>query len=155
VLLSSVIQKTISEFVSIEGLSAPETTAISERCSAIQRSLESFVGPPFTLQRLCELLVNEPKLYKSTSKFVNAIEKMFAVSGILPTLEPSEYNERVATQAAAFAEATREAPPTTDREAPPPENNPSIPSSTSSSSSSDTFEVETTAHPPEPMDIET
>jgi len=39
--------------------------------------------PPFTLQRLCELLTDEPRLYTSTNKFTNAIEKVRAVSSLL------------------------------------------------------------------------
>lgn len=73
---------------------------------------------------------------------------MFAVSGIIPTLAPADYNETVATNAAAFAAATREAPP-----AAPAAPAASSPSSASSSDSTP-FQVETTVHPPEPMDVE-
>jgi hypothetical protein len=75
---------------------------------------------------------------------------MFAVSGIIPTLAPADYNETVATNAAAFAAATREAPPAAA---------PAAPASAASASSSSPdstapFQVETTVHPPEPMDVE-
>lgn len=151
VLLGFVIKQVIGEFITKEGLTGQDAASINERCAQILRSLESFVGPPFTLQRLCELLTDEPRLYTSTNKFTNAIEKMFAVSGIIPTLAPADYNETVATNAAAFAAATREAPPAAPAAA---ASSPSSASASASSSDSTPFQVETTVHPPEPMDVE-
>ncbi|ELR17217.1 uncharacterized protein ACA1_058830 [Acanthamoeba castellanii str. Neff] len=133
VLLGFVIKQVIGEFITKEGLTGQDAASINERCAQI---------------RLCELLTDEPRLYTSTNKFTNAIEKMFAVSGIIPTLAPADYNETVATNAAAFAAATREAPP-----AAPAAPAASSPSSASSSDSTP-FQVETTVHPPEPMDVE-
>jgi hypothetical protein len=77
---------------------------------------------------------------------------MFAVSGIIPTLAPADYNETVATNAAAFAAATREAPPAAP--AAPAASSPSSASASASSSDSTPFQAETTVHPPEPMDVE-
>jgi len=63
--------------------------------------------------------------------------QMFAVSGTIPTLGPSEYNETVATQAAAYVAAMREAAP-----------------SPVTIATSGSFQVETTVYPPEPMDVD-
>lgn len=42
-------------------------------------------GPPFTAQRMCELLVNRTKTYKSTRKYCAALEKMMVVSSRDPS----------------------------------------------------------------------
>jgi len=75
------------------------------------------VGPPFTLQRLCELLI-EPQLYGSTKKYLNALEKMFAVSQTMATLTPVEYDKEAAKQTANFLAIKNcvDAPPTEEKD---------------------------------------
>jgi hypothetical protein len=36
--------------------------------------------PPFTLQRLCELLLNPQRVYRSTRKLMSALEKLLMVT---------------------------------------------------------------------------
>ena len=48
--------------------------------------LSSFEQAPFTLQRLCEILINFQAHYKSTHKLVHAITKLLAVTS---TYHPS------------------------------------------------------------------
>eukprot|EP00397_Hematodinium_sp_SG-2012_P043096 GEMP01047827.1.p1 GENE.GEMP01047827.1~~GEMP01047827.1.p1 ORF type:complete len:207 (+),score=58.89 GEMP01047827.1:411-1031(+) len=43
-------------------------------------------GPPFTAQRMCELLVDRTKTYKSTRKYCAAIEKVLLVSSVDPCM---------------------------------------------------------------------
>ena len=51
----------------------------------IFEQLESYSGIPFTVQRLCELLVQPKRHYKRTDKFMRGLEKiMLVVSTILP-----------------------------------------------------------------------
>ncbi|KAL6065444.1 protein phosphatase 4, regulatory subunit 2, variant 2 [Balamuthia mandrillaris] len=82
----------------------PGCDSFEQRKTQLVSSLNSFLGPPFTLQRLCELLVEE-KPYTNTTKYMNALEKMFAVSGTMPTLSPAEYNRAIEQQHAAFQAA--------------------------------------------------
>ena len=46
--------------------------------------------PPFTLQRLCELLLNPQRVYTSTRKLMSALEKLLMVTKTIPaTPQPS------------------------------------------------------------------
>ena len=56
----------------------------------ILSSLDSFTGPPFTIQRICELLTLPNKHYKRTDKFMRGLEKnVLVVSHIDPALNAS------------------------------------------------------------------
>ena len=41
--------------------------------------LDNFTGTPFTIQRLCELIIEPKKYYKTTAKFLRAVEKNIMV----------------------------------------------------------------------------
>eukprot|EP01088_Endostelium_zonatum_P005715 TRINITY_DN17565_c0_g1_i1.p1 TRINITY_DN17565_c0_g1~~TRINITY_DN17565_c0_g1_i1.p1 ORF type:complete len:221 (-),score=21.02 TRINITY_DN17565_c0_g1_i1:77-715(-) len=69
--------------------------------------IDSFEGPPFTLQRFCELLVDPYTLYSSLDTYIFALEKMLSVSALIKTLDPSEYNRQLPIQTAAFIAATK------------------------------------------------
>jgi len=58
--------------------------------------LRDFEEPPFTLQRLCELLVGPAgDAYKTTKAYAFAIEKVIYVTSTQSTLQPEEYNNTV------------------------------------------------------------
>ncbi|KAF2077185.1 hypothetical protein CYY_001506 [Polysphondylium violaceum] len=66
-----------------------------------QQFLDTFMEfkePPFTIQRLCELILDY-KLYTSFSKYLCAVEKMANVTSTLPPLstpdEVAEYNKNI------------------------------------------------------------
>jgi len=63
----------------------------SEMKERIMEQLESYTGTPFTIQRLCELLVQPKRHYKRTDKFMRGLEKvMLVVSTVDPvTTNPS------------------------------------------------------------------
>ena len=52
----------------------------------IFEQLESYTGIPFTVQRLCELLVQPQKHYKRTDKFMRGLEKIMLV---VSTIDPN------------------------------------------------------------------
>jgi len=58
-------------------------------------ALKNFEDPPFTLQRLCELLNKNNATYKTLKTFTFAIEKVLYVSLTTPILKPEEYNQKV------------------------------------------------------------
>jgi len=59
--------------------------------------LRDFEEPPFTLQRICELLVGPAgEAYKITKAYAFAIEKVVYVTSTQRTLQPEEYNVTVA-----------------------------------------------------------
>lgn len=47
--------------------------------------------PPFTLQRLCELLIS-PQLYAQPRKFLFAVEKLVYVNSVSPTHNAADYD---------------------------------------------------------------
>eukprot|EP01133_Synstelium_polycarpum_P003889 gene3889-4499_t len=57
-----------------------------------QTRFKEYKEPPFTIQRLCELIVDY-KIYTSFSKYLCAVEKMGTVTSTLPPLTPSEVIE--------------------------------------------------------------
>merc|ERR1719232_642734 len=52
----------------------------------IMEQLESYTGTPFTVQRLCELLVQPKRHYKRTDKFMRGLEKIMLV---VSTIDPN------------------------------------------------------------------
>lgn len=59
--------------------------AFSDFLSRLLESLDSFSdGPPFTLQRLCELLLNPTQTYPNVDKVSLAFEKLLLVTSTIP-----------------------------------------------------------------------
>ncbi|RLN38348.1 hypothetical protein BBJ28_00012285 [Nothophytophthora sp. Chile5] len=59
-----------------------------ERCANVTGLLNTFEGPPFTLQRLTEIIMEPEKSYKSLHKLINALEKLLAVSSTIQVVNP-------------------------------------------------------------------
>ena len=56
----------------------------------IMKSFDWFYAAPFTIQRLCELLIDPGKHYRRTDKFMRGIEKnVLVVSTVQP--RPNKY----------------------------------------------------------------
>jgi len=77
----------------------------ADRIAGILESLNDCHGPPWTLQRLCEVLAAPRRYYKTTDKLCNALETLLGVGGgagtrlslahssrKLPLLSHSAYN---------------------------------------------------------------
>ncbi|CEL91801.1 unnamed protein product [Vitrella brassicaformis CCMP3155] len=62
--------------------------SFTSHVDAIVKALQDFTGPPFTIQRLCELLSDPRKSYTSTKKLTYAFERMLKVISIIPTAVP-------------------------------------------------------------------
>jgi len=61
-------------------------------------ALKNFEDPPFTLQRLCELLNKNTATYKTLKTFTFAVEKVLYVSLTIQVLKPEDYNQKVKEQ---------------------------------------------------------
>ncbi|GAB9468510.1 hypothetical protein Gpo141_00005826 [Globisporangium polare] len=70
------------------GWSPTNKNKSSERRSNITELLNTFEGPPFTLQRLTEVILDPQKSYKTLNKLINALEKLLAVSTTLQVADP-------------------------------------------------------------------
>lgn len=64
----------------------------NEMKERIMEQLESYTGTPFTIQRLCELLVQPKRHYKRTDKFMRGLEKVMLV---VSTVDPITTNPNV------------------------------------------------------------
>lgn len=54
-----------------------------ESCSRLYGLLESFEGPPFTIQRICELLLHPHQHHKTKRKLLYALDKLLSVTSIV------------------------------------------------------------------------
>jgi len=72
-----------------------DVKVVDERLDRIGAALSSTHEAPFTLQRLCEIILNPSKYYSKTGKLFNAIEKLVRVQISCRPLEPAEYNHTV------------------------------------------------------------
>ena len=59
----------------------------------ILEQLESYTGTPFTVQRLCELLVQPKRHYKRTDKFMRGLEKVMLVVSTVDPINSSQAQE--------------------------------------------------------------
>ncbi|KAF9036662.1 PPP4R2-domain-containing protein [Panaeolus papilionaceus] len=60
---------------------------------AIFVQLDSFEGPPFTIQRLCELCIDPKKHYKSVGKYLRAVDKSIYVTSTIDSFPPLTQTE--------------------------------------------------------------
>jgi len=59
-------------------------------------ALRSFDEPPFTLQRMCELMLGtEGAVYKSLKSFMFALDKLISITTTQPTVGPEEYDHKI------------------------------------------------------------
>jgi hypothetical protein len=74
-------------FYQKNGFVGPLPQSFAGRYSTLLGLLESYSQPPWTLQRLVELLRNPRRIYSSTHKFMNSIEKLLSVTTTLDGIE--------------------------------------------------------------------
>lgn len=72
-----------------------ETASALESVDRLADDLDSFPAPPFTSQRLCELLLSPREYYKKIEKLVHAVEKLMNVTGtvVASNAPPDETDE--------------------------------------------------------------
>ncbi|KAF4319556.1 hypothetical protein BBO99_00004640 [Phytophthora kernoviae] len=58
------------------------------RRASVTQLLQTFEGPPFTLQRLTEIILEPHRSYRSLPKLLNALEKLLAVSSTIQVVDP-------------------------------------------------------------------
>jgi serine/threonine-protein phosphatase 4 regulatory subunit 2 len=63
------------------GFTGPITETFSSRKDEILRLLDDYDSqPPFTVQRLCEVILDADKQFKSTYALLNSITKLLSVT---------------------------------------------------------------------------
>lgn len=88
-LLSFQLKQVLSEYPEAKMSDDQQISALGEIFPALLKRLDeelcSFIdGPPFTLQRLCEILLNAQSIYPKLSKLTLALEKNLLVTSTLP-----------------------------------------------------------------------
>eukprot|EP01094_Clydonella_sp_ATCC50884_P028044 TRINITY_DN8304_c0_g1_i1.p1 TRINITY_DN8304_c0_g1~~TRINITY_DN8304_c0_g1_i1.p1 ORF type:complete len:249 (+),score=96.15 TRINITY_DN8304_c0_g1_i1:176-922(+) len=92
VLVANTLAVNLSAFAEKHSSSLPE---VQQRYARIRTSLECMPHPPFTIQRICEIVLCPEKYYKHATKLLNALEKLARVQLPLCTMSPAEYNQCV------------------------------------------------------------
>jgi len=67
-----------------------EDNDVEKRSQRFLVALESFDEAPFTVQRLCELILSPEKVYSTYFKYISALEKMVNITSTLPTLSSQQ-----------------------------------------------------------------
>ncbi|KAE9028145.1 hypothetical protein PR003_g10959 [Phytophthora rubi] len=62
--------------------------ASKSRRASVTQLLQTFESPPFTLQRLTEIILEPQRSYRSLPKLLNALEKLLAVSSTIQVVDP-------------------------------------------------------------------
>ncbi|EGZ30143.1 hypothetical protein PHYSODRAFT_553281 [Phytophthora sojae] len=73
--------------LALDEMDAKDAASKSRRASVTQL-LQTFESPPFTLQRLTEIILEPHKSYRSLPKLLNALEKLLAVSSTIQVVDP-------------------------------------------------------------------
>eukprot|EP01066_Platyproteum_vivax_P006329 Platyproteum_vivax@DN2128_c0_g1_i1.p1 len=66
-----------------ESLEEESSLPFPQYINSLKDDIHKFRGPPFTIQRLSELLVDPKRAYNSTRKLINALEKLIQVISII------------------------------------------------------------------------
>ncbi|KAL6968432.1 hypothetical protein U1Q18_034235 [Sarracenia purpurea var. burkii] len=87
-LLSFQLKQALSDYPEAEMSSEQQSSSLGETYPELVKRLDeallSFVeGPPFTLQRICEILLNARSIYPNLSKLALALEKNLLVTSTL------------------------------------------------------------------------
>ncbi|KGN53631.1 serine/threonine-protein phosphatase 4 regulatory subunit 2 [Cucumis sativus] len=86
-MLSFQLKQVLSEYPEAKASSEQQSTlgeTFSELVKRLDEALHSFVeGPPFTLQRICEILLDACTIYPNLSKLALALEKNLLVTSTL------------------------------------------------------------------------
>jgi len=83
-LLSSMLTQRLEDFrAEFPDKVADDRNQFEMNSKRLVAALDMFEGAPFTLQRLCELILSPKTYYKSTTKLVFGLEKLLSVSSIL------------------------------------------------------------------------
>ena len=90
--LTGKLAQVLQRYQSTYGPCESETDEVSfaERRNMLTEALRSFDGPPFTVQRLAEVLLNPEPQYAATHKLMNGLEKLLSVSSTLQSIGDAE-----------------------------------------------------------------
>jgi len=69
----------------------PDIPTFKEHKLKLLTDLNGFEGIPFTIQRMCELIINPRSMYKSTRKFLWALERVVSITTTVQAVVPQQH----------------------------------------------------------------
>eukprot|EP01041_Mallomonas_annulata_P002026 gene2026-3937_t len=84
-LIAAQLVKALVQFRDKKGFIGPITETFDSRSKIILHLLQRFDNPPFTIQRLVELILDPFSQYSSTYKFMNGLERILSVTSTIDT----------------------------------------------------------------------
>uniref|UniRef100_A0A7S1G7H9 Serine/threonine-protein phosphatase 4 regulatory subunit 2 n=1 Tax=Bicosoecida sp. CB-2014 TaxID=1486930 RepID=A0A7S1G7H9_9STRA len=110
--LQPVVSALIDEVVTASNAKVPDcpdrpAEGFADKRAALLSAVAAFDDAPFTIQRLCEVLLEPSRFYSSTHKLFASLDKLLAVSSTQLPSDPALYT--VAAPAAREAAAKEEA----------------------------------------------
>ncbi|CAL0334255.1 unnamed protein product [Lupinus luteus] len=111
-MLSFQLKQVFSEYAEAKMTSEEQYASLgesySELVNKLDEALSCFIeGPPFTLQRVCEILLDAKGIYPNLSKLALALEKNLLVTSTL-TISPDPYPQTVVQEQADQENASEE-----------------------------------------------
>ncbi|KAL6122959.1 hypothetical protein ACLB2K_075483 [Fragaria x ananassa] len=111
-MLSFQLKQVLSEYPDAEKTSEQQNTALGETYLELVKRLDEALhgfteGPPFTLQRLCEILLDARRIYPNLSKLALALEKNLLVTSML-TISTDPYPQSALQNAVEPEKASEE-----------------------------------------------
>ncbi|XP_047316612.1 serine/threonine-protein phosphatase 4 regulatory subunit 2 [Impatiens glandulifera] len=101
-LLSFYLKQVVSEYAEANMTTDEQKSSLGETYEELVKKLDNALsnfieGPPFTLQRVCEILLDSKNIYSSLSKLALALEKNLSVTSTL-TICSDPYPSRMIEQ---------------------------------------------------------
>mmetsp|Transcript_23940 Transcript_23940/g.35144 ORF Transcript_23940/g.35144 Transcript_23940/m.35144 type:complete len:141 (-) Transcript_23940:71-493(-) len=78
--VATLMHQELHNFFQKYGFVGPLSQTFESRKSELMLLLERYDEPPFTLQRILELLLNPASQYSSTHKLMNSLDKLLSVT---------------------------------------------------------------------------
>ncbi|KAJ7273575.1 PPP4R2-domain-containing protein [Mycena haematopus] len=93
-------------------MTVEESTEMKDSVFALLDQFDSWVNPPFTIQRVCELCLYPKQNYNSVGKYLRAVEKSLLVTSTYDSFPPLTASERDTTIRTMASIGAPTAPPT-------------------------------------------
>ncbi|KAI4324877.1 hypothetical protein MLD38_030323 [Melastoma candidum] len=94
-ILSSRLKQVLSEYAEAKMTTEEQSASLGETFEELEGRLDEALlsfeeGPPFTLQRLCEIISSPKVIYPKLSKLALALEKNLLVTSMLTNISPRQ-----------------------------------------------------------------
>eukprot|EP01134_Creolimax_fragrantissima_P002858 CFRG2858T1 len=88
--LLKILQQVMRNNMAIQLLNGDRVVDVSEELRHVNEGLAVFERAPFTIQRICELILEPKRCYSDSGRFLRGIDKLIRVSSTLPVTSSIE-----------------------------------------------------------------